>query len=276
LREYYTRIPVFDGDFGKDSPVTKLRMVKDREGEMLRDLGNKTIDGRPAHGFVMRLAGAEKGQGYDALEVWVDSATDLPLELRFELDEDATKFRIYDCRWNEPIDPILFTSDPPEGYVDATPPDDQATIDKMIAALAIYSELSGGHYPRVEHFYGDKIQQEMLKLGGFEGEPQEDWTENESYQRIQQAAEGLDWLTRLLRRGHNAGYFGESVDAADKMKVLVWWVAPGEFDSYGVIYGDLTYGLVKERAEGERDISIMLREGKSPRERLDSTTEDTK
>jgi hypothetical protein len=48
----------------------------------------------------MALRDAEPQSGFDALEVWVDSETDLPLEFGFERTDDETirVYRITDCR----------------------------------------------------------------------------------------------------------------------------------------------------------------------------------
>lgn len=262
LRECFIWVPEFRGEFGESSPVTRLLMVKDREGEMIRELGTKEILGKQAHGFVMRLEGAEKGSGYDALNVWIDPETDLPLEIAYEVKEDwgSKWLRIYDCRWNLELSPHLFEAHAPEGYTDSTPPKDPAAIDAMIAALRLYSELSGGHYPRVMPFHEDEILQEMLKMAGFTGELQEEWADDEMYQRIQQTKVGFDWLTRVLVSEPHAKYFGESVGPDDTNKALFWCTNPGEGELYRVIYGNLETEVV------EGDWMSRLNEGHSPRE----------
>jgi hypothetical protein len=260
-RECFIRVPKFRGDFGETSPVTRLRMVKDREGVMLRELGTKLIDGREAHGFVMRLAGAARGSGYDALNVWVDPETDLPLEIGYEVkaDRGTQLLRIYDCRWNLRLDSQVFEAQPPEGYTDSTAPADQVAVNQMIAALALYAELSGGHYPRVEYFYGDEIHREMLEMAGFTGEPQEAWAQDQMFQRLQHITEGLDWLTRVLLSRPHARYFGRTVESSDKDKVLFWCITPNPGESFRVIYGNLETEVV------EGDWYDRLSEGQSPR-----------
>ena len=122
--------------------------------------------------------------------------------------------------------------------------------------------MSGGHYPRVEHFYGDQIHQEMLEMAGFTGEPQEAWAEDEMYQRLQRITAGLDWLTRILLSSPHAQYYGRTVDSDDKDKVLFWCTTPGAGQSFRVIYGNLETDVV------EGDWSKRLDEGQSPRDAL--------
>jgi hypothetical protein len=230
-------------DIGPDSPITRLRMVREGAGEVLRELGTKMINGSEARGYVMALKDAKPGSGFDALEVWVDPATDLPLELWYEHKDDKVTqiFRITDCRWNIEIDPKLFDATPPAGYEDITPPSDDQAIAEIVAALKLYAQLSGGNYPRVEAFDADAVHREMLNLAGFTGQPQEDW---EKLLEIKQTTTGLKWIGLVLRNGINAGYYGADVNSEDKDKVLLWWRAverpqsTHEF-SYRVFYGDL-------------------------------------
>jgi outer membrane lipoprotein-sorting protein len=229
-------------DIGTDSPITRLRMVREGAGEVLRELGTKVIDGKQARGYVMALKDAKPESGFDSLEVWVDPATDLPLELWYEHKDDKVTqiFRITDCRWNIEIDPKLFNATPPEGYEDITPPSDDQAIAEMVAALKLYAELSGGNHPRATTFDPDAIHREMLKMAGFTGQPQKDWTK---LRQLQQTTIGLKWIALVLRNGINAGYYGADVSSQDKDKVLLWWrVVPMESThefSYRVFYGDL-------------------------------------
>jgi hypothetical protein len=243
IQTFY-RIPqLHEADAGKDSPITKLRMVREGDGKVLRELGTKTIRGKQARGFVMALHEAKPGSGFDALEVWVDPETDLPLEFGYELTTDETKrvFHITDCRWNIDLDPKLFDATPPEGYVDISPPTDENDIAGFAAALKLYADLSGGHYPGGTNLDADALHDEMLKLAGFTGPPRPEWANDKRFQQIQQAKPSLDWLARVLRNTVNTGYFGDAVRPADKDKILLWWnVAKAATENpFRVFYGDL-------------------------------------
>jgi hypothetical protein len=235
-------------EIGKESPIIRLRMVREGAGEVLRELGARTINGRPARGYVMALRGAKPGSGFDALEVWIDPVTDLPLEFGYEVTEDRTrKFRITNCRWNIDVDPTLFDTTPPVGYEDITPPSDEQDIAEIIAALRLYAELSGGHFPRVTTFVPETIQNEMFELSGFRGPARDEWKQDKRFGEIQRSSAGLKWIARILRCKYNAGYDGQTIGPQDKDKALLWWLvdAAGWFR---VIYGDLrTEVLSRER-----------------------------
>jgi hypothetical protein len=132
----------------------------------------------------------------------------------------------------------LFDTTPPEGYEDITLPTDDSANAEIVAALRLYAELSGGHYPRVTTFDADALRTEMLKLVNYTGQPREDW---KKLQQIEQATIGLNRIARILRNGVHAGYYGETVGSTDKDKVLLWWnvAKAGGAGPYCVFYGDL-------------------------------------
>jgi outer membrane lipoprotein-sorting protein len=234
-------------DIGKDSPITRLRMVREGAGKVLRELGTKVIDGKQARGYIMALSGAKPGSGFDELEVWVDPETDLPLEFGYQVkDEKLTQvFRITDCRWNVEIDPQLFDTTPPQGYTDITPPSDEKDLADMASALKLYAELSGGRYPQVSTFDADVIHDEMLNMSGFTATPREELNEDPKFRKIQDARSGLNWIARVLRHKFNACYYGQTVGPADKDKALLWWMA--DLHAYRVFYGDLRTELLPLR-----------------------------
>ena len=120
----FTRLPVLRlDDIPRFSPMNQLRMVREGLGRIVRDLGIKEINGKQARGYVMAFSEAEPGSGRDAVEVWVDAETELPVEFGYTIknDEGPEFFRVTDCRWNIDVDPKLFATTPPEGYTDATP-----------------------------------------------------------------------------------------------------------------------------------------------------------
>jgi outer membrane lipoprotein-sorting protein len=123
-KTYYPIPEVRADEVGDKSPITRLRAVREGAGQILRTLGTKEIDGKRARGYVMALANAELGSGFDALEVWVDPQTDLPVEIGYKVtsNDNIREFRISECRWNIEIEPSLFDTTPPEGYSETAPP----------------------------------------------------------------------------------------------------------------------------------------------------------
>lgn len=124
IKTYYSVPSVNTDEVGDQSPITRLRMAREGEGKVLSDLGTRQINGVQARGYVMSLANAEPGSGFDSLQVWVDPATDLPLEISCKVTspDSVREFRVTDCRWNVEFDPQLFDTTPPAGYTEIEPP----------------------------------------------------------------------------------------------------------------------------------------------------------
>jgi hypothetical protein len=250
-RKTFVRLP-FEPLGSPTYPLDMLRMIRENSGEVTRDLGTKKIQGQNAHGFVMTLKGSHESRKFDPVEVWVDTATDLPLEVISEKKTTDTTYllRLADFRWNIDLKPKLFEPTPPEGYVDITPPSDEKSLGKIAQVLQLYAELSGGHYPRVAGFDATAIHDEMLKMAGFVGSPQSDWAHNRKYLQIQQVAFGLDLIAKILRNKYHSGYQGLKVGPENKDQVLLWWTlwAP---ERYRVFYGDLRTEILTQ-AEGAK------------------------
>ena len=88
----------------------------------------------------------------------------------------------------------------------------------------------------------------MLKLAGFVGPPNGNWSSDKTYQRIEHVRPGLDTLERILRSYKwLIGYDGSSVGSEDKDKVLLWWnvaMENAKDEQYRVFYGDLRTEVV--------------------------------
>jgi hypothetical protein len=234
-------------DIQGDSPINLLRRVREGEGKVVRGLGTKAIQEKSARGYIMALKDAVAGSGPDALEVWVDPETDLPLEFGYTIKNDKGPefFRVTDCRWNIVVDPKLFATTAPRDYADITPPSGEKELGQIAEALRLFAKLSDGHYPRVTEFDGDAVRDEMLKLAGFTGPPQPQWTHDKRFLQIQQTKGGLDWIARILRNKDCAGYLGMKIGPQDHDQVLLWWrmFIP---DCCRVFYGDLRTEIVTE------------------------------
>jgi outer membrane lipoprotein-sorting protein len=236
-------VPAYE--IGDSGPIMRLRMVREGEGEVLRELGTKEINGKPARGFVMALADATPGSGFDALEVWVDPQTQLPMEFGYEVKtgNEVQSFRISNCQWSVEIPPSTFETTPPAGYEDITAPKDEETFAKITDALKSYAQLSGGRFPEGSSFDADAVYSEMLKLAGFTGPAKPEWDSDGRFQRIQNSRAGLDWIERILRHRFATGYDGTGVTIDDKDKPLLWWTVDIE-DSYRVFYGNLRTEII--------------------------------
>ncbi len=245
-KKTFFRTPELQPDnFPDYSPVNWVQRMSKGTVKVIGDLGTKQLHGKTAHGYVVSLGHPEPDSGQNAVHVWLDTETDLPIEFRYEdsgstetIDAWTNVMRVFNCRWNIDLDAELFKPIEPLGYDDISWPTDEKSVEEIVHALRLYAELNGGRYPRVTEFHGEEIRGEMLRLAGFTGPPQAEWNDDKLFQRIQQSTAGLDWLTRFLRNKHHTGYYGTEVGPNDKHKALLWWPVDIE-DSYRVIYGDL-------------------------------------
>ncbi len=228
-------------------PLEYLRVIREELGEVTRELGTKKIGGRQARGYVLTPKNTHEKHPLHPLEVWVDPKTDLPIEFGFTVQEPtrSTEWKATDFRWNTDLDPKLFEPTPPAGFADVTPPDDPKELAQIAAALKLYAQLSGGHYPRVRRFDGRVVRDEMLKLAGFDGVPKPEWDKDPKYQSIQQATAGLDWIGRIIRNRYHASYDGKNVGPTDKDKLLMWWRVSSP-ERYCLIYGDLRTEIIPQ------------------------------
>jgi hypothetical protein len=193
-----------------------------------------------------------KDRNEDAIEIWLDQETDLPLEVGWETKDETTTSvaRMIDFRWNIELDAKIFDTTPPEGYAEITPPEDKASLAQIVAALKLYAELSGGHYPQIDtylpnqRFDADAIHAEMLKMAGFAGPARPEWSNDNKYLEIEQAKPGLDWIARIVL-SNMAGYRGSKVAPYDKDKPLLWWWNDRQ-EGYRVFYGDLHNDILAE------------------------------
>ncbi|HEY2826972.1 MAG TPA: hypothetical protein VGJ04_05170 [Pirellulales bacterium] len=226
-------------------PDTLLRAIREGSGKVVRDLGTKTIQGKHAHGYTMQYRNDS-----DPMEVWIDPQTDLPLEVNSEAKDETTTevTQLTDFRWDIELDPKLFDTKPPAGYTDITPPCDVKSLAEISAALRLYADLSGGHYPKVDTervnatFDADAVYAEMLKIAG----------KDKEHQEIQHVKAGLDWIAKITRNRGNARFDGMHVGPNDKDKILFWWFN-GRPEGYQVFYGDL-HPKILNKAEAEADI----------------------
>jgi hypothetical protein len=240
---FRTRVMESD-DFPDYSPVNWVQRMSKGNVKVVSDLGTKQLHGKTAHGYVVSLGNPDPTSGQNAIEVWLDPATDLPIEFRYEdkgktetIDAWTNVTRVYNCRWNIALNDTVFEMNEPASYENGSFPTETKEIEQIVEALRLYAQLSGGHYPQMTKFDGDLIHNEMLRLAGDAPPPQADFNRDAFLQKVQQAKPGLDWTTRILRNEHHSGYYGTEVGPNDLQKLLMWW--PDHIGDYRVIYGDL-------------------------------------
>jgi hypothetical protein len=144
-----------------------------------------------------------------------------------------------DFRWNVDFDPKLFDTTPPAGYKDVTPV--ELTLDERVdlfrQGFATFAELSGGHYPRVKIIYGDVTLDEMKRLAKIDTPATDEQIRTDEYVKIQKAVRSFAMLNELYQENADVAYYGQTVEAKDKDKVLLRWQL--DDGRYQVMYGDL-------------------------------------
>jgi hypothetical protein len=201
------------------------------------------------------------------VELWVDARTNLPLEFGYSGTNEGSKYadRATDFRWNIALDPNRFKPAPPEGYADITPPSDRHDLDQITAALRLYSQLSGGHYPRTKAFNAGAIRDEMKKMAGFVPPAKPEWASDKTHREIEQAGVGLDWIARIVRIQYLSGYRGMNVGPQDKDKVLLWWMASN--NRYRAFYGDLRSEILTEAEAAKLGLPEAAQESRDDNQR---------
>jgi len=227
---------------GHLSPFMMLEGLSSYSGDADRLLGTKEINGRRASGFMIDTKKIDPDAHSGTAEIWIDDETYLPVEMHIAMENTMAQMvlRMENIQWNEQLDPSLFALAPPDGYADSTPkaPVLEEQIKRISTALKMYSQLSGGHYPRVNIIYGDVTRDEMLEMAGYKRFPTQDQMKDKKYQAIiGEVSWGLATINSILRDNSDAAYFGRTVGPNDKDKVLLRWRL--EDGSFHVLYGDL-------------------------------------
>jgi hypothetical protein len=128
-RRFHPVPPLVASDLNSTPPLLWLQAVRDRAGKIVRNLGNRQIHRRRASGYEMSFAGHTEFNEYGPVEVWLDPETDLPVEFRFRrVASDKrgfdTVWSVCDIEWNRDLDPRLFDTTPPAGFVKRKLPDE--------------------------------------------------------------------------------------------------------------------------------------------------------
>lgn len=259
-KKYYRVPSLHADDILNSEPLLWLRAVRERSGRITGDLGSRQINGREARGYTMSFENSEPFRDFGPVEIWIDPQTDLPVEFGFHYAKAAEegftdKYSVTDIQWNIDLDPKLFDTTPPAGFLDVTIPTDDESILAIVNALRLYAELSGGRYPHVEKlddrhfatkFDAAACYREMLELAGLTDSDPKKLAANPLYQRIEGSRAAFDILERILQSYKWLIGYDDTVRAQDKEKLLLWWniARNSGGDEYRLFYGDLRTEVV--------------------------------
>ena len=235
----------------------------DPEGsyDVLGDLGEKRVGQQNAHGYRLTLKNQEHHGDKDnvlrdPIELWVDPKTELPVEISWSGESEGYKYADItdDFRWNAPLDKRRFEPDIPPDYADITPPTEQQDLDQIVAALRLFAQLSGGHYPggrdlREKKFNPRRIHDGMLKMAD------SSTAADPARARKSTKKSKRPWLDSIGSRSR----YPQSIPLrlprplgwpTDKDQVLLWCLDPAS-DGYRVFYGDLRTEVVTEQQKSK-------------------------
>ena len=212
-------------------------------GEADRELGTKEINGKKARGFQIEMKKMEAEYSQPGVaEIWLDPQSNLPVLVRYagmkHLGYSDTQVDA-DIQWNIDLDPKLFDTTPPKGYVDDSPK--PLALEEQVrpikAALKIYAEASGGQYPREsrENRVHYDVLDDVCKMLGLAR-----WPRGEKEGNAGKAAKafiGFQELRHIEGSDPDFAYNGNTVGPKDKDKVLLRWKL--DDGRYQVIFGDL-------------------------------------
>jgi len=233
-------------------------------------VGREKIDGLDANVFAV-----EDGD-FLSIRIWTDPKTNLPLRVVWtmkhnpELDVAVPRISVYErdfggdvrvsCilsrsgtggiaqntemtfenfKWNEKLDPDLFSVTPPAGYtVNEQEMDDSYEGEKnLVNALAVWASMSQKSFPAqiADLCEEEKVRPKLIEAYNKQGDP------HKEYQEALTAAglllDGL-YFSQDMKGNGDWHYAGAGVKLGDKNTPVCWWKPEGS-EKYRILYGDL-------------------------------------
>jgi hypothetical protein len=233
-------------------------------------VGRETIDGLDANVF------AVKDGDFLSIRIWADPKTNLPLRVVWtlkhnpKLDVTVPTIGVYESdfggdvrvscilsqssrngmqqnmemtfenfKWNEKLDPDLFSVTPPPSYtVNEQELDDSYEGEKeLVKALSFWASMSRKSFP--EHIADlceeEKVRPKLIEAYNKQGDP------HKEYQEALTAAglllNGISFSQDMKGNG-DWHYVGAGVKLGEKNKPICWWKPEGS-QKYRILYGDL-------------------------------------
>jgi len=220
-----------EGDLG-DRTRNYIKFVRQiiaqlQEGQV-QELGEQTIDGQKAIGFV------GKGQN-EAVTIWADPRTALPIRIEAQIGQEFS-FIMKNFEFNAPVDESLVSMDVPEGFtLQKTNLDlGNATEEDFVESLRIWAEIIGdGTFPEAIGTESTMKAMPTLvqKLTAMQV------TEEKGTQIGIGFAKGM-LFHQILESQGQWKYAGAGVKLGDA-NTAIFWYQPKDSATYRVIYGDL-------------------------------------
>jgi outer membrane lipoprotein-sorting protein len=242
-------------------------LQNDRSGKFI---GREKIDGGETNVFLVTMG------EFTTIRVWTDLKTSLPIKIVWtskhnpRLDVTVPKMTLYesdfggekdvsrtivlsstdglqenseqvyeDFKWNEKLDPVLFSTTPPKDY---TVRESQLDVSdkgekELVDALSTWAKMSQNIFPSIiaDLNAADKVRPMLIKKYDGNGDPSKEF--NEAMGEAHLLLKGLDF-SQSMKAGGDWHYAGAGVKLGDKKTPVCWWKREGA-QKYRILYGDL-------------------------------------
>ncbi len=240
-------------------------------------VGRERINGGEANVFVVAMS------QFSTIRVWTDMKTNLPLRIVWtsrhnpELDVIVPKMMLYesdfggekgvsrtitlssstglqensewvyeDFKWNEKLDPALFSLTPPNDYVVRESHLDVSSRKEkdLVDALSAWAEMSQKSFPpRIADLTTEeKVRPMLIERYNKNGEPGKELEEAMGTAHL--LLKGLAFSQNMKVDG-SWYYAGAGVKLGEKNKPICWWKPEGS-QKYRILYGDLRAADIDE------------------------------
>ena len=250
--------------FERETPDAFLQSILKLTGDADRRLGRRTVAGHEAEGFEVSGQKLRSSFGSElpgapvesVARLWINVQTSLPIQMEAEMTFGSSKSHarmvLDQFEWDVPLEAGLFeppsssalqvesqTSQEPQEPGTPLPPATQTARQEMLVkALRAYADLHDGTYPSA--FDSARMSESVaLKLAQCAAAKSQkfDPMSREVLGKTLLMSQACASYAVLVAHGHQPEYFGGTVTAADKDKVLLrWQLDDGQMR---VVYGDL-------------------------------------
>jgi outer membrane lipoprotein-sorting protein len=179
----------------------QLQEAKAGRDENVEMLGEREIDGLVVQGYLL------KEENGDALTVWLDEESMLPLQIETELAAlPSQKTVMSDFEFNVQLDESLFSLEIPEGYRDETITlDTSEAVEKdLVEMLKVWAEKTGGRFPSALSLDVDvMVEFTAASIPGLGGQERKEYPNNteQFHQLLNEIKLDRDKFEKLIQGG---------------------------------------------------------------------------
>jgi hypothetical protein len=233
-------------------------------------IGREKIDGGDANVFLISMG------EFTSIKIWADPKTNLPIRILWtrrhnpKLDVTMPKMTLYESdfggekghvtmigissmdgiqensedvyesfKWNEKLDPALFSLTPPKDYAVRENQRDVSNKGEkdLVDALSAWAGMSQDSFPSgmVDLSAEARVRPMLIKRYNKNGDPGKELQEAEGEANL--LLKGL-YFSQSMKALGDWHYAGAGVKLGDKKTPVCWWKPEGA-QKYRILYGDL-------------------------------------